>query len=344
MSKRFIAYFIGVILATVAFVGNAQAQDEEYYPIPPCDVVLADSVIWDQPLFYMEVLPCGCRVFCEYYYAYTNNAHMFHISQYWVSLSQPNCTHNLSDLAFWGDRDLTDIGLHNYLEIKILEKFARAGTDINNTSIVATKAKCKTKWMFESPIDIKLPGPIEFDPADIELIDIDVNFPVFPADIWWKPCSGEKCCVSSIFARFEDGFSTETGNIYIASKSPINVFEKDTVCTGGIFFPCKYDCGDMDYYFDKGGVRRKEINVDQIASGFSISPNPSDGTITLTVSDQYKEVEIVIADMLGNIVLSTTQSLDSQDYNLSQLSSGLYTVTIKADNSIVGKEIFSIVK
>ncbi len=344
MSKRFIAYFLGFVLATVAFVSTAQAQIEEYHPIEPCDVILGDTIHWDQPSVYMEILPCGCRVFCEYYYAHHHGSHYVHISQYWVSLARPNCDHNLSDWTNWGRRDLSEIGLHNYLEIKILEKMGRAGTDIDGVQIFTSKAKCKSRWWVEKPVIIEFPGPIEFDPADQELIDFDLKLPKIPIDIHWRPCTGEKCCVSLVNAKFEDGFSQSTGHISTAQKFPIEVFEYDPKCTGGIFFPCTYDCGDQHYYFDKNIVRPKTLVDDNFDQGMAMAPNPSDGSFTLSISDKYDSVEITIADMLGNIVLKTTQNTTSKDYTLSNLNSGMYVVTMTVNNEIVGKKMFSIVK
>lgn len=68
---------------------------------------------------------------------------------------------------------------------------------------------------------------------------------------------------------------------------------------------------------------------------YNISPNPSDGFTTLTISDGDKTTyEIVVTDMLGKVCLQTSNRNSlSTDINIKGLSSGVYVVNIMSEKS-----------
>ncbi len=68
---------------------------------------------------------------------------------------------------------------------------------------------------------------------------------------------------------------------------------------------------------------------------YNISPNPSDGFTTLTISDGDKtNYDIVITDMLGKVCLQTSNRASvSTAINIKSLSSGVYTINIMSEKS-----------
>lgn len=77
---------------------------------------------------------------------------------------------------------------------------------------------------------------------------------------------------------------------------------------------------------------------------FEAFPNPVDHTLTLQSSSfKNMEVELIIYDVSGKLVLSQQALIFDEDFkillNLSELASGLYFVQIRKDNYSATKKI-----
>jgi hypothetical protein len=68
------------------------------------------------------------------------------------------------------------------------------------------------------------------------------------------------------------------------------------------------------------------------ATDFTISPNPSKGLVKLTFSgNEQKEIKVV--NLLGNVVSSRLTTLESEAFDFSSLSKGVYFVQVKSETS-----------
>ncbi len=57
-----------------------------------------------------------------------------------------------------------------------------------------------------------------------------------------------------------------------------------------------------------------------------------------------KTFNIIIADLLGNIVFEVEQSVNESNYNISNLVTGTYTVTLYSENTKVTSIKLTVVK
>ncbi len=57
-----------------------------------------------------------------------------------------------------------------------------------------------------------------------------------------------------------------------------------------------------------------------------------------------KAFNIIIADLLGNIVFEVEQSVNESNYNISNLVTGTYTVTLYSENTKVTSIKLTVVK
>ncbi|MDM1297762.1 T9SS type A sorting domain-containing protein [Empedobacter falsenii] len=80
-----------------------------------------------------------------------------------------------------------------------------------------------------------------------------------------------------------------------------------------------------------------EINSKDLAT---ISPNPSNGIINLDFTKSFTSGKITVTDLAGRTVYSNTlNSSKSQQVNLSNLSNGVYIVSIEAGNEQFAKKV-----
>ncbi|MDH0673939.1 M12 family metallo-peptidase [Empedobacter sp. GD03861] len=80
-----------------------------------------------------------------------------------------------------------------------------------------------------------------------------------------------------------------------------------------------------------------EINSKDLAT---ISPNPSNGIINLDFTKSFTSGKITVTDLAGRTVYSNTlNSSKSQQVNLSNLSNGVYIVSIEAGNEQFTKKV-----
>ncbi len=317
------------------------------------------KVEWSQDQYYYEELRCGCRVLVEYYYGYSKQGLLYmHISQYWLLEARTDCPHYKSNQFFFGKRDLSKLSLEEYLEIRIFERMGASGlVDIDKPLLMSSKGKCKIKWYVPRDSGLDL-GHIEKGPVGKWEVPVEPGIlPIagtleklsFDFNIHFKPCEGEPCCVASIQPEvvYDPSDNAKAQPIIKkADKDGLEVYADDTDCHGGMFgLPCTYQCDDVDYNMDPSGVSRGKISLEAFESvGINIAPNPTSGIFTVNLSDELDSVELIITDMLGNIVLQKTQTIESQDYDLSSISTGTYTLSIKEGNTVLGTKMIQIIR
>lgn len=100
-----------------------------------------------------------------------------------------------------------------------------------------------------------------------------------------------------------------------------------------------------DAYFlmvDDFKVTSSNLGVnDLLAAKFSLFPNPTNGSITITNSDAIRVHQIEITDLNGRIITNKTftDALSELQMNISDLSTGMYLMTIHSDQGSVTKKI-----
>lgn len=76
---------------------------------------------------------------------------------------------------------------------------------------------------------------------------------------------------------------------------------------------------------------------------FSIYPNPISETFTLTLNESYKDIEVEILTMSGKVIKKVKQSsFVTKAIDISNLSSGVYIVRVKADKNISVERILKL--
>ena len=80
-------------------------------------------------------------------------------------------------------------------------------------------------------------------------------------------------------------------------------------------------------------------NNEIIASDFSIYPNPSNGSFSLTLNNEFKEFDLTIRDMAGRLVQESHFVNQSKVNINTDVNSGVYLVTVKSNNTSTTKRI-----
>ncbi len=74
-------------------------------------------------------------------------------------------------------------------------------------------------------------------------------------------------------------------------------------------------------------------------SGFTIYPNPSSGTVNISVQNFTEKAIITVTDILGKAVLDSTIEGSETSLDISSLNSGVYFITLDNDKYIVTKKL-----
>jgi hypothetical protein len=105
-----------------------------------------------------------------------------------------------------------------------------------------------------------------------------------------------------------------------------------------------FDTFDMELlYIDDILLSQELLGTEQFASSkFSVFPNPASNVINVSAKTSQTITGVAIADLNGRIVLQTSfDSLSNAQLNIADLSTGVYTMTIK---SAEGETVKKIVK
>lgn len=98
--------------------------------------------------------------------------------------------------------------------------------------------------------------------------------------------------------------------------------------------------------FDNGRASQLAKSAEAAALDFSLSPNPSSGTVILTVQEQTDvPVALNVYDQHGRMVLAQNLSgLSIQTVDLGQLGSGMYWVQVKSSQGEIGVKQLQLLK
>lgn len=104
------------------------------------------------------------------------------------------------------------------------------------------------------------------------------------------------------------------------------------------------DFGIIDSWSINLCVSQPVVGVDQDAlKDFNMYPNPSDGFVTVSFTNDFNTVEINLYDVLGRLVKEKIFSNTSNNFNeildFSQVSSGLYFLKVKNGNHFSSRKI-----
>ncbi|MBK9212961.1 MAG: T9SS type A sorting domain-containing protein [Saprospiraceae bacterium] len=77
---------------------------------------------------------------------------------------------------------------------------------------------------------------------------------------------------------------------------------------------------------------------------FVMAPNPTSQNVVISLFDNQEDIEVSVRDLYGNVLLNTTRaSFDTQtiELNTSELSKGIYLVTIQAGTETITKKLMA---
>ncbi len=354
MSKRFIAYFIGVILATVAFVGTAQAQ--EFYELPfnkPCADVGGEAIEWmnDSNVGFMMILECGCWAMVGFDYAKHNGE--YYICVNWVGIikENPNCDghHTHKDEGTGKVYKIEDYGgLQGLAERQAMKQIVMAakmnGEDLDLTGFAVHAVQASCREAIKYPSSLKISGKITLlDPiGGLPAGSLWNNEVLIPQDWKWTlrvPCLGSACCISHYFVQqIPDSYPVAFERIV---KSKVLADELSGNCDEN---SCSFDCTNLDYDFNPSRLKYS-LEVSD-ATKISVSPNPNNGLFSVFISGiDSEDAQYIVSDILGNVIIEGYLIKGNNDLNLSDiLSNGTYTVTIYDNNTKIATHKVVVIK
>jgi len=74
-------------------------------------------------------------------------------------------------------------------------------------------------------------------------------------------------------------------------------------------------------------------DVTEIANRIQLYPNPTDGLLNIDI-DNFVTADFVITDLLGKVVLKSSITKTNTQVDLSNLSNGVYIISINIDGKI----------
>jgi hypothetical protein len=136
--------------------------------------------------------------------------------------------------------------------------------------------------------------------------------------------------------------------------SPSGGIYSGTGVTGSIFTPATSGTFTSVYSFtnpNTGCANTTSISLEvsecvgisvnnKSVSGIQVYPNPNQGEFTIELANGSAK-SIVVTDVTGRVVLTTSTSLDSMNLNIVELANGVYYVSISSENHT---EVIKIVK
>ncbi len=81
------------------------------------------------------------------------------------------------------------------------------------------------------------------------------------------------------------------------------------------------------------------IDESSIANSVKIFPNPSSGYFTIQMNDKLKASELKIVNGIGETILSKNLTGNLEEINLSELSNGIYFLSITSSNGIFNEKL-----
>jgi len=82
-----------------------------------------------------------------------------------------------------------------------------------------------------------------------------------------------------------------------------------------------------------------DVSLQELKLNFTIYPNPSNGNFTLIADATHSNTEIVVSDFYGKLVYADKLNSNHKQINLSNLSSGIYMITLTQNGMSTTKKI-----
>ena len=86
-----------------------------------------------------------------------------------------------------------------------------------------------------------------------------------------------------------------------------------------------------------GNVGINEINNKN--DGVAIYPNPNNGTFTINLNKEYKNIQMEITDVIGQVIYSSALKETAQTTMQLSVKSGIYFVEVKTEAGIMRKKL-----
>lgn len=142
MQKRFIAYFLGMILATLTL----QAQELKVETPEPCNIIPNTQIDWGEVKGHTTFLKCGCELAGQYYLA-TEPDGQIHFNLVWCAINDhgTGCTNHKGCLIPNIFVDVDDVGgIENYFELAILDYHITFNAPQQPITLISSyRASCK---------------------------------------------------------------------------------------------------------------------------------------------------------------------------------------------------------
>ena len=109
-----------------------------------------------------------------------------------------------------------------------------------------------------------------------------------------------------------------------------------TTIVNTIYDPTAY------YYIDDVSIMRCNVGIDEIKNendGGVIYPNPNNGEFTINLNKEYKNVEIEITDVIGQVVYNAALKETTQTTVQLNAKSGIYFIEVKTEAGIMRKKL-----
>lgn len=235
----------------------------------------------------------------------TNNT--YELSQLVTNSYDPN------DVRVHEGASITPEQAEDYLHYTI--RFQNEGTANAQTVRIETQLDANLDWDTFMPMNASHSYEIvRDDNGELEFIFDDIDLPYIDAD--------------------EAG---SQGYITYMIKPNSNVELGDSMsATAGIYF----DFNEAVMTNTATTTIEAAASIEEFESNlFTIYPNPASGNVNIAVNNLTEEAQVSVTDVLGKTVLSSTISDANTNLNVSSLKSGVYFITLQAQDKSATKKV-----
>jgi PKD-like domain/Bacterial Ig-like domain (group 2)/Secretion system C-terminal sorting domain len=284
----------------------------------------------------------------EYWHFYRSGAGNGRVTLYWEDASWSGinscATGGPLKIAHWDPSNATNSG-------------GTLGSWENNNPRVTTAGSCGTSGSITTNVVVSEFSPFTFgdtldgvNPLPVELLYFNAKFNGKNVDVNWQTASEINNDYFTV-ERSLDGIHFVSIGVVPShanggnSTSILSYYLNDDKVTPGVYY---YRLKQTDF---NGEYKYSNIDMVEIKGDadfvFSISPNPSDGTVLNTIisAEKGQEIVVVVHDILGQEIYSKiiiTEQKGNAVYgmDLSQkLSSGVYMITATSNQKVYSKRL-----
>ena len=174
----------------------------------------------------------------------------------------------------------------------------------------------------------------------------DLNMQI--GDLYQVPGKNTTGIVDSIY--YDGGKKHLRFQPYLFVSEPFYMIEGMGLTTSFIFYPgnlahgldkitCQFKDGQLNYNWGGPCVPPGEYTIvsEKELKHFNLSPNPSNGHVSLEIPENVKVLEINVLNMQGQVVFH--QKGTTNELNLSFLEGGTYQVLLSTENGILNEKM-----